>query len=91
MNVPIPPVFLGENEYGHYVVLDGRQRLTAILAYMNGTYALTNLRVWKDLNDLRFADLKERDVDAAITRRFVPAILLLRVVAGRTVRCVRPA
>jgi len=78
MNVPIPPVFLGENEYGHYVVLDGRQRLTALLSYMNGTYALTKLRVWKDLNDLRFADLKIRGLDAAITRRFVPAILLLK-------------
>src|ERR1700686_3289277 len=30
MNVPIPPVFLGEDQYGSYVVLDGRQRLTAI-------------------------------------------------------------
>src|ERR1044071_2510955 len=30
MNVPIPPVFLGEDDYGNYVVLDGRQRLTAI-------------------------------------------------------------
>ncbi len=29
INVPIPPVFLGEDDYGHYVVLDGRQRLTA--------------------------------------------------------------
>jgi hypothetical protein len=28
MNVPIPPVFLGEDDYGNYVVLDGRQRLT---------------------------------------------------------------
>jgi hypothetical protein len=78
MNVPIPPVFLQENKYGHYVVLDGRQRLTAILAYMNGTYALTKLRVWSELNNLRFAQLKERDLDVALTRRFVPAILLLR-------------
>lgn len=30
INVPIPPVFLGEDQYGKYVVLDGRQRLTAI-------------------------------------------------------------
>src|SRR3954451_17427947 len=30
MNVPIPPVFLGEDDYGTYVVLDGRQRLTAV-------------------------------------------------------------
>jgi hypothetical protein len=78
MNVPIPPVFLRENEYGHYVVLDGRQRLTAILAYMNGTYALTRLRVWSELNNHRFAQLREKGLDVALTRRFVPAILLLR-------------
>jgi hypothetical protein len=30
MNVPISPVFLGENNYGQYEVLDGRQRLTAL-------------------------------------------------------------
>ena len=30
MNVPIPPVFLYENEYSHYEVMDGLQRMTAI-------------------------------------------------------------
>jgi hypothetical protein len=78
MNVPIPPVFLRENEYGHYVVLDGRQRLTAILDYMSGTYELVGLQVWADLNKLRFAELKARNLDVALTRRFVPAILLLK-------------
>jgi hypothetical protein len=78
MNVPIPPVFLRENEYGHYVVLDGRQRLTAILDYMNGSYDLTGLQVWADLNGLRFAELKARNLDVTLTRRFVPAILLLK-------------
>src|ERR1700676_3343670 len=37
MNVPIPPVFLGEDQYGMYVVLDGRQRLTAIREFLNNT------------------------------------------------------
>jgi hypothetical protein len=32
MNVPVPPVFLGEDKYGSYVVLDGRQRLTVARA-----------------------------------------------------------
>ena len=43
MNVPIPPVFLGEDEYGMYVVLDGRQRLTAINDFFKNLYPLKGL------------------------------------------------
>jgi len=50
MNVPIPPVFLGEDEYGKYVVLDGRQRLTAIKGFLSNIFKLTGLKVWEDLN-----------------------------------------
>jgi hypothetical protein len=78
MNVPIPPVFLGENEYGQYVVLDGRQRLTAVIDYLENKYALRKLRAWHELNGLRINDLKAKGLDATITRRFVPAILLLK-------------
>src|SRR5713101_16550 len=46
MNVPIPPVFLGEDEYGSYVVLDGRQRLTAIYEFLKNHYSLKGLEVW---------------------------------------------
>ena len=52
MNVPIPPVFLGEDEYGMYVVLDGRQRLTAINDFFKNLYPLKGLAVWKELNGL---------------------------------------
>src|SRR5712691_9083123 len=38
MNVPVPPVFLGENEYSNYLVLDGRQRLTAIFEFLKNNY-----------------------------------------------------
>src|SRR2546426_182230 len=47
MNVPIPPVFLGEDEYGNYVVLDGRQRLTALHDFLANKYALKGLSVWE--------------------------------------------
>lgn len=78
MNVPIPPVFLGENEYGTYVVLDGRQRLTAIHEFLRNTYKLKGLEVWAELNDQSFNDLQKKKLDRAITRRFVPAIVILR-------------
>lgn len=78
MNVPIPPVFLGEDEYGFYVVLDGRQRLTAIQNFLNNTLTLSGLIVWEDLNGLRFNDLVKRGLDKHLTRRFISAIALLK-------------
>jgi hypothetical protein len=40
MNVPVSPVFLGEDEYGSYVVLDGCQRLTAIHEFLKNAFPL---------------------------------------------------
>lgn len=78
MNVPVPPVFLGEDRYGSYVVLDGRQRLTAIYEFLRGSYALEKLEVWKELNGMRFTDLEDKGLAPTIKRRFIPAVLLLR-------------
>lgn len=78
MNVPIPPVFLGEDEYGKYVVLDGRQRLTAINEFLKNTYRLKKLDVWGELNGSNFDELQKRKLAPAITRRFIPAIVVLK-------------
>ena len=78
MNVPIPPIFLGEDDYGKYVVLDGRQRLTAVREFLANSYQLEGLRVWEELNDLNFHALQKKGLDKTITRRFIPAVLLLK-------------
>jgi hypothetical protein len=78
MNVPIPPVFLGEDQYGKYVVLDGRQRLTAIYEFLRNAYALKGLKVWEELNGSNLNDLEKRKVDKTLTRRFVPAIVIFK-------------
>ena len=78
MNVPVPPVFLGEEEYGKYVVLDGRQRLTAALKFLSNELRLQGLQVWKELNGLTYAEIKKKGFAATIERRFLPAILLTR-------------
>jgi Protein of unknown function DUF262. len=78
MNVPIPPIFLGEDDYGFYVVLDGRQRLTAIKNFLNNSLRLEGLEVWDDLNGKTYQDLVDRGLDKHLTRRFLPAIALLR-------------
>lgn len=78
MNVPVPPVFLGEEEYGKYVVLDGRQRLTAAYKFLSNELRLEGLRVWKELNGLTYEEIKKKGFAATIERRFLAAILLTR-------------
>lgn len=78
MNVPIPPCFLGEEEYGKFVVLDGRQRLTAATLFMSNELRLVGLKVWEELNGLKYEDMKKEGLAPMIERRFLPAILLTR-------------
>lgn len=76
MNVPVPPVFLGEEKLGKYVVLDGRQRLTAAYKFLSNELRLEGLQVWKELNGLTYDEIKKKGFAATIDRRFLPAILL---------------
>jgi hypothetical protein len=78
MNVPIPPVFLGEDEYGQYVVLDGRQRLTAVSNFLGNNLKLKGLDVWDELNGMMYSDMIKRQLDKYLTRRFLQAIVLLK-------------
>jgi len=43
IGLPIPPVYLAEEDDGRYVVIDGQQRLMAIFRYMNNSYALKDV------------------------------------------------
>ena len=50
MNVPIPPIFLYEDSYSHYEVMDGLQRLTAIHEFYKNKLVLDGLIEWNELN-----------------------------------------
>src|SRR5437762_9269499 len=43
MNIPIPPVFLYEYDLNRYEVMDGQQRLNAVLDFYDNTLVLTGL------------------------------------------------
>ena len=77
VNIPVPPVFLYENEFARYEVMDGQQRVTAILEYFENQYALRGLKVLTSLIGKRFHDLP-REVRAGLERRSLPAIILLK-------------
>lgn len=78
MNVPVPPVFLNEDEYGQYSVIDGKQRLHAISSFLDNDLVLQGLRVFSDINGLRFNELPQKLRNVFKTRPTIRAIIILR-------------
>ena len=80
MNVPVPPIFLYEDEYSHYEVMDGLQRLTAIAAFYNDELRLLGLTEWPELNGRRYSEIPEQ-IRRGVDRRYLSSIILLRETA----------
>jgi hypothetical protein len=79
MNVPLPPVFLNEDEYGQYSIIDGKQRMTAISEYLTDAFELQGLTVFQEANGQRFSDLDTSLQSVLQTRASLRAIILLRL------------
>ncbi len=78
MNVPIPPIFLNEDDFGEYSVIDGKQRLSSISEFLSGKLSLSNLEIFKDLNGLNFFDLPREFQNSLKIRATIRAIIILR-------------
>jgi len=78
MNVPVPPIFLNEDEFGKYSVIDGKQRLHAIHRFMRGHLRLRGLDVFAELNDHTFEDLPRDFQNVMRTRPTLRAVIILR-------------
>ncbi len=57
LEVPLPVIYLAEEEGGKESVIDGQQRLTSFFDFIDGKLSLTGLRVLTELNKLHFADI----------------------------------
>lgn len=57
MGLPLPIFYFNQDKYGKLIVVDGRQRLTALFEYLNDTYPLTKLKILPQLNGLKFSNL----------------------------------
>lgn len=66
MDVPIPVVYLAEEQDGTFSVIDGQQRLTSFISFMKGNYPdntefkLKGLKVLTELNKSNFAQLEKK-------------------------------
>lgn len=79
MNVPLPPVFLNEDEYGQYSIIDGKQRLTTISDFLKNDFALEGLTIFHEANGLTFRQLDPALRSVLQTRASIRAIILLRL------------
>lgn len=60
MGIPIPLMYLFEDRNGKKQVVDGRQRIGAILDFLDNKFKLKNLRILSQLNECYFKDLEPK-------------------------------
>ena len=77
VNIPVPPVFLYEVELANYEIMDGQQRVSAILEYFDNKFALRGLEILKSLEGKRYHELPS-EIKAGLLRRSLSAYILLR-------------
>ncbi|WP_145083549.1 DUF262 domain-containing protein [Anatilimnocola aggregata] len=78
MNVPVPPIFLNEDEYGKYSVIDGKQRLQAISSLFLDKLRLSGLEVFSDINGKTFDELPEELKTVLRVPPTIRAVIILR-------------
>lgn len=56
LSFPVPPLLLEKRPQGRYAVVDGWRRLTAIEAFLSDGFRLAGLRLWPELDGMRFSE-----------------------------------
>lgn len=81
LDVPIPVVYLAEEQDGSYSVIDGQQRLTSFLSFLEGKFPdsrpfkLLGLKVLSELNRKLFVDL-ESELQKKIRSSTIHSIII---------------
>lgn len=63
LGIPIPYLYLYEGKFGNLIVIDGRQRLSAIFQFLDNRFALANMEFIKELEGKKAKDLTDNLVD----------------------------
>ena len=78
LNIPVPPVYLAEEDFGRYAVIDGKQRISAIRDFMRGDLALSGLTRFEEIDGMKFRDLPAGLRNALLVRPYLRVVTLLR-------------
>ncbi len=78
INVPIPPVYLSEDDFGTYSVIDGKQRITTIHGFLSDQFALNGLEKFSEANGLKFSNLPPELSNALKIRPYLRVVTLLK-------------
>ena len=78
LNVPVPPVYLSEDDFGTYSVIDGKQRITAISAFLGNQFSLDELKKFPEINGFFFSDLPPQLQNALLIRPYIRVVTLLK-------------
>lgn len=57
MRIPLPSCYFAEDKEGRHIVIDGVQRLTTIVKFLNDEFALEGLSTFKELEGKKFSQL----------------------------------
>lgn len=76
INIPIPPVFLFEYEYGKFEIMDGKQRISTIISFLDDEFSLDSLEFFHEFNGKKYSELPV-DIQETITRRYISGIIIL--------------
>lgn len=78
LNVPVPPVYLAEDDFGTYSVIDGKQRITTIHKYLRNKFALSGLVKFPEVDGAMFSDLPKPLQNALSIRPYLRVVTLLK-------------
>ena len=60
LNVPIPVIYVSEDDDSRWVVVDGLQRLTSLLRFFDNEFKLTSLEILRGLNKYQYSTLNDK-------------------------------
>jgi hypothetical protein len=78
LNVPVPPVYLSEEDYGTYAIIDGKQRISAVSQFMSNSLRLRSLDTFTEIEGLTFIELPDELRNALTVRPYIRAVTLLK-------------
>ncbi len=85
LDIPLPTIYLAEEEDGSWSVIDGQQRLTAIISFLNGKFLydnkefkLSSLNVLTELNKKTFKELSSEQQEKILNTPIRAIVILKR-------------